>query len=79
MDDDLPLKQSLMIVVGTLVVFGGIFLLLPDEEDGASGSEETTVKGTAVFPSHGMVDEKISAAEGNGRSPGDVRGHRRKR
>ena len=70
MSDDLTLKEFLVTGAVAFVVLAVVLALLPDdEEDGASGSEETTVEGTAVFPSHGMVDEKISAAKEAGEAP----------
>ena len=70
MSDDLTLKEFLVTGAVTLVVLAVVFVVLANnEDDGASESEETSVEGTAVFPSHGMVDEKISAAKEAGEAP----------
>ena len=71
MSDEMTPKENLVSWIVVIVVAGaiGAMLLFSGGEDDASESENAPVEGTAVFPSHGMVDEKISAAEEAGEAP----------
>lgn len=72
MRDEMTPKENLVSWIVVIVVAGAIGAMLlfsGGEDDDASESENAPVEGTAVFPSHGMVDEKISAAEEAGEAP----------
>ena len=61
--------MSWIVVIVVEGAIGEMLLFSGGEDDDASESENAPVEGTAVFPSHGMVDEKISAAEEAGEAP----------
>lgn len=74
MSNEFTRKESLVSWIVTIIVAVVALALIVrfsgDGEDvGASGSGETPVEGTAVFPSHGMLDEQISAAKEAGEAP----------
>lgn len=76
MRDELTPKENLVSWIVTIVVAGAIgamLLFFGDGDDDTSESDSAPVEGTAVFPSHGMLDEQIAAAKEAGEAPATFR------